>query len=391
MKKSNHELSSEDTSSLRDQVTGLQNELEIQRRVAYAAGLFQGDVTIRTMLESVAEGVIIIDSTGTIVLINHQTERMFGYTKEEIVGKPLNNIIPTRYHNIHEANVADYFRHPRIRPMGLGKELRAVHKDRTEFSVEISLSHLETTNDRLAMAFVTDISLRKKAEESLRLRNEELDAYAHTVAHDLKGALTPIVGYCELLTDRDSLENDQQIQTALNGICRVSNKMVNIIDELLLLSSVRKDDVPVMTVEMKPIVLSVIARLKEEFGELELEFSVDDKLPNASGYAPWIEQVWYNYISNAIKYGGRPPIIEVGGGILGENVHYWVKDNGSGISNNNVPDLFKPQKPIEGGLSSHGLGLSIVKRIVEKLNGTVGVESQKGNGSKFIFTLPKTH
>jgi len=372
-----------------DEVSRLKKELEIQKQVAFAAGLFQGDITIRTLLESLAEGVVIIDSTGTIVLINHKTEELFGFNKQEILGRHLSTLIPDRFLKVHNDQVTDYFEKPRIRPMGIGRELNARHKQGHEFPVEISLSHLETDGGKFAMAFVTDITLRKEAESSLKSRNEELDAFAHTVAHDLRGSLTPLIGYCELLITPDIALKDRQIQDSLNAVCRISHKMATVIDELLLLSRVSREDVNVSLLDMEAIVDDAVMRLREEHTNTNIDISIAEKFPKSYGYAPWVEEVWYNYISNAIKYGGDPPIIEIGGE-LGDDgfAWFWVQDNGQGVADEEMPHLFTPYLPRKNSYDGHGLGLSIVKRIVEKLNGDVWVERASGNGTKFCFTLP---
>jgi signal transduction histidine kinase len=125
----------------------------------------------------------------------------------------------------------------------------------------------------------------------------------------------------------------------------------------------------------------------------EAIITVPDKWQEAVGYGPWIEEVWTNYLSNAIKYGGNPPKIEVGSTVLTDgNIRFWIKDNGEGLFAEELRKLFKkfvrlnPQKA-----DGYGLGLTIVKKIIEKLGGTVDVESIKGEGSVFSFTLPPAH
>jgi PAS domain S-box-containing protein len=149
-----------------------EQESRIQRQVAFASGLFQGDVTIRTLLESLAEGVVIIDSHGTILLVNNRAEEMFGYSKKELVGLPHGILLPERLREIHEGHVAHFFEEPTIRPMGQLLDLVGRRKDGGEIPVEISLSFLETINGRLALAFISDISHRKEVERNLRESEE---------------------------------------------------------------------------------------------------------------------------------------------------------------------------------------------------------------------------
>jgi PAS domain S-box-containing protein len=150
-----------------------EQDLRILRQISFASGLFQGDVTVRTLLESLAEGVVIIDNSGTILLVNARAEQLFGYPRKDIIGKPHSVLIPERFREIHEEHTARYFGEPRIRPMGELLDLFGRRQDGSEFPVEISLSFIETINGTLVMAFISDITLRKEYESHLR-ESEEL-------------------------------------------------------------------------------------------------------------------------------------------------------------------------------------------------------------------------
>jgi len=255
-----------------------------------------------------------------------------------------------------------------------------------------------------------EIIERQMAEESLRQHAEELDAFAHTVAHDLKTPLSVIVGYSELLGVPELLPQDRERNIA--HITRTSYKMINIIDELLLLAQVRK----VEYVEMEPLDMSeIVAEVQDRLSGLVEEYQAEifspESWPMAWGYAPWVEEVWVNYISNAIKYGGNSPRVELGadrhsGHVLQPGyglpledkaghdrpyARFWVRDTGSGLTPEEQVRLFVEFSRLEKvRVQGHGLGLSIVRRIVEKLGGEVGVESRVGAGSLFYFTLPAT-
>jgi PAS domain S-box-containing protein len=150
-----------------------EQEIKIRQQIAFASGLFQGDVTIRTLLESLAEGCVIIDNSGTILLVNTRAEQMFGYTKQELIGKPHAMLIPEVLRKVHEEHELHFFTEPKIRPMGQLLDLAARRQDGSEFPVEISLSFIETINGVLVLAFVSDITLRKEYESSLQ-KSEEL-------------------------------------------------------------------------------------------------------------------------------------------------------------------------------------------------------------------------
>lgn len=227
-------------------------------------------------------------------------------------------------------------------------------------------------------------------EERQRLVNE-LDAFAHTVAHDLKNPLHVITGYIEMLLDDPESWSLDQVIEFLGAVQRSAEKATAIIDALLLLASVRSaEHAPLAPLDMDAIVSEVCDRLETLIKERRAEIIRPDRWPVALGYAPWIEEIWVNYVSNAIKYGGDPPRVELGGDHLPNGkVRFWVKDNGPGLSPDNQALLFHPFTRLDRSRADgHGLGLSIVQRIAERLNGEAGVESAPGQGSLFYFTLP---
>lgn len=219
----------------------------------------------------------------------------------------------------------------------------------------------------------------------------ELDAFAHTVAHDLKNPLSNILGFASMLVnDFEQLPTDD-IPTCLKMIATSSEQMNNIINELLLLASVRKlDEVEICPLDMGYVAREALSRLTLIVEQNQPEIIIPDSWPVALGYAGWVEEVWANYISNAIKYGGTPPIVEVGATLQEDGmVRFWVKDNGAGLDAEQQALLFNQFTRLDKTRAQgHGLGLSIVQRIVGKLGGQVGVESEIGMGSVFSFTLP---
>ncbi|MBN1180258.1 MAG: response regulator [Anaerolineae bacterium] len=232
-------------------------------------------------------------------------------------------------------------------------------------------------------------TLQQRTEE-LQSRNAELDAFAHTVAHDLRNPLAVIMGYAEALAEDHTSVPDQELKGYLDTIARMSRRMDNIVEELLFLSQVRKTDVKMAPLDMGKIVRQALEQLSHLIEEYDAEVVSRDDWPVAMGYAPWVVEVWANYISNAIKYGGRPPYVELNASIDKDGrICFWVRDNGEGISEKDQGKLFVPFPQINQESShSYGLGLSIVHRIVDKLGGKVGVSSGIGQGSVFSFTLP---
>lgn len=228
--------------------------------------------------------------------------------------------------------------------------------------------------------------------EELQARNEELDAFAHTVAHDIKGPVATLAIYAEMLARNDiAIPEDTRrefLQTLYDGARRV----VNIVDELLLLASMRNIEPQIEVLDMDKIVDEACRRTTGLIEQYQAEVILPPTWPKALGYGPWVVEVWANYISNACKYGGKPPRVELGADVLDDGqVRFWVRDNGDGIAPEDQPRLFAPFTRLsQVRAKGHGLGLSIVRRIVERMGGQVGVESEglPGRGSLFYFILP---
>ena len=240
-----------------------------------------------------------------------------------------------------------------------------------------------------------ELAAERELAEQRRLRAEalarDLDAYAHTVAHDLKNPLFMIAGYNDLLQNELAGNLSGTAQEFLEATGKGCEKMTEIIDELLLLASVRKTaNVAREPLDMAHILEDARKRLAYKIDESRAEIAMPDDWPRAVGHAPWVEAVWTNYISNAIKYGGSPPRIELGADQNGDGkVHFWVRDNGQGLNEEQMSRVFEEfSRADPTKAEGHGLGLSIVSRIVERLGGEVKVTSKVGQGSTFGFTLP---
>ncbi len=235
------------------------------------------------------------------------------------------------------------------------------------------------------------IETLRRTNQELAAGNAELEAFAHTVAHDLKAPLGNIASFSDMLNSYRDRFSPEEIESYLGIIAAEGHKSVRIVDDLLLLSSVRqKDEVEVEPLNMEMIVCEVLTRLQEMIIHHQAIIQVDDTWPVASGHLLWIEAVWMNYLSNALKYGGEPPLIKLGATAQTDGYHrFWIKDNGPGLTEDEQAKLFTPFTRLhESRADGHGLGLSIVQRIVEKLGGAVGVESVIGEGATFYFTLP---
>ncbi|HSJ57235.1 MAG TPA: PAS domain S-box protein [Anaerolineae bacterium] len=250
----------------------------------------------------------------------------------------------------------------------------------------------------LVMVHIEDITERRVAvhklgqhARDLEARNQELDAYAHTVAHDLKDPLALVTGFAEVLREDHATMSEAEIERLLLLISHTGSRMHSILEELLLLAEVRMADVETEPLDMGKLVASAEGRLAQVIEQAQAEIAYPAEWPQAMGYGPWIEEVWVNYVSNAIKYGGRPPRVELGATVQGANVRFWVRDNGPGIAPEDQAILFTPFTRLnQVRARGHGLGLSVVRRIIDKLGAQAGVENTgvPGEGSVFYFVLP---
>jgi PAS domain S-box-containing protein len=373
------------------------------------------------VVEGMSDGMIVLDLQGRVVDLNPAAQDLIGVSMIQAIGRPVVQLL----HAWH--NCVAHFQNT---PEAQAEIAWERNGERSHYDLRISplvdrrgiltgrLIVLRDVTQRVQVESQRDAileALRRRTAE-LEASNQELDAFAHTVAHDLKNPLAWIVGYADLLEQEYATMPAEELHQQLRKIGRSGRNMSAIIDELLLLSSVRQAaDVDIHPFHMGAIVAQVQERLFpmiEEY-QAKLTLPAQETWPVVIGYAPWVEEVWVNYLINALKYGGRPPRVELGFTISDfgfpilvppsqesqsaiqnpeSKIVFWVRDNGPGIAPEDQARLFTPFTRLDQvRVKGHGLGLSIVRRIVERLGGQVGVESSglPGQGSTFFFTLPQ--
>ncbi|GAB5494677.1 MAG: hypothetical protein Phog2KO_48920 [Phototrophicaceae bacterium] len=231
----------------------------------------------------------------------------------------------------------------------------------------------------------------KLAQEQLEMRIADLDTYNHMIAHDLKSPLSAILLSSQLLQMRYAEALPEKAQGYLHSIEDSTNHMNSMIDKLLWLARLRHNQDPFQTVDMNACIYQILPRFEMPLQEKNIELVIQENLPNAIGQTQWVEEVFANLISNAIKYMGTKDTahkIEVLAEIKDDEIVYKVIDTGIGVKEENLNALFEMFKRVEGtNVEGTGMGLSIVKRIVRRMNGKFGVESVYGEGSTFWFSL----
>ncbi len=365
------------------------NETDQRYREAHAAFKSAND-KYRDLFENAGDSIFIIDPQNyRIIDANANAARRLGYLHRELLQMTIDQIEiladaetpdqPVSWESVYSG--ARFY------------ECHYKRKDGSLLPVEVSSCLALADKGHVLQNFVRDISHRKAIESEREQLICELDAFAHTVAHDLKSPLGLIVGYAGLLEDSFSDFSYAEALEMIAAILRGGQKMNRIIEDLLMFASTRRlDAVQPTALDMATIIQEALARLQNLVEERRAEIELVDigGWPVAAGYAPWVEEVWANYISNAIKYGGTPPQLKLGASLESDDqIRFWVSDNGAGISPDEQAQLFKMFTRLGvTQIAGHGLGLSIVQRIVSRLGGSVGVQSQPGQGSEFSFTLP---
>jgi PAS domain S-box-containing protein len=357
----------------------------------------RADEKFRGLLESAPDSIVIVNQYGTIELINIQTERLFGYNRNELVGQPINILLPDRYKQNHQRNVESYFSNPNVRSMGKGLELFARKVDGTEFPVEISLSPLRTEYGTWVSAAIRDVTDRKVFEQALFEANRLKSEFLANMSHELRTPLNGIIGFSELLIDKKVGPLNDRQKEYLGDILNSGTHLLRLINDVLDLSKIEsgKLELAIETFFAKEAideVCSVVHSIAEK-KRIGIAINITPQMKEISIDKHKFKQILYNLLSNAIKFtneGGKVTIeVESNGN---EWFSVKVKDTGIGMTPEGMRTLFTPFVQLDSGIARKqdgtGLGLVLTKKFVELHNGSIKVESEVNKGSVFTIQLP---
>jgi PAS domain S-box-containing protein len=344
----------------------------------------------RVAFESSPSGMVMVDSEGSIILVNREIERLFGYTREELLGQTIEILVPRHVRPTHPEYRAKFFGQPQSRRMGTGRDLFGRRKDGSEVPLEIGLNPIEAGDGLRVLASVVDLTARKRAEEELHRSNEELERFAYVASHDLQEPLRTVASYVQLLERRyrDKLDSDaaEFIGFAVEG----AKRMQRLIDDLLAFSRVGTRGGEMVPTDVGAVVDTSLEDLGAAIAEANARIE-REALPVVRADRIQLQHLFTNLIGNALKFRGEErPVVHIGAARDGAFWRFAVSDNGIGIDPQYFDRIFVifQRLHLREQFQGTGIGLAICKKVVERHHGRIWVESTPGRGSTFRFTLP---
>jgi PAS domain S-box-containing protein len=363
----------------------------------------------RLAVEAAPSGMIMVDGRGIIQHINTLAEQLLGYTRDEIVGQPVERLVPARFRGDHAEYRTLFFMASSQRPMGSGRDLYALRKDGSEVPVEIGLSPIETEDGPIVLAAITDITERKRnalllqgavdaeraAKRDAEHANQLKDQFLATVSHELRAPLNAVLGWAEML--RTGKLDDTRRQRALEAVYVNAKRQTQLIDDLLDVASIMAGKMRVQrsAVDLSGVVRSAldVVQPSADAKRIDIETVIAESIGTVFGDAARLQQILWNLLTNGVKFTPDGGAIHLSVRRTDHVVEIAVTDNGRGIGADFLPRVFEPFLQADGSSTrSHGglgLGLAIVKHLVEAHGGTVSAESAgEGHGSTFTVRLP---
>jgi PAS domain S-box-containing protein len=350
----------------------------------------------KSLIETAPDAIVIVDPAGDIVLVNGQTEKLFGYPRTELIGRKIEQLLPERYRQAHPSHRGRFNGDARARPMGIGLELHGRHRDGSEFPVEISLSPVKTDAGTLVSSAIRDITERKRFEKALQAKNralelavKELDAFSYSVSHDLRAPLRAIDGFSRiLLRQADGLSDE--MRDYLQLVRDNTVQMGHLIDDLLAFARLSRQPLVAQRFSTNALVEQVLREVRKQHEGRSVTVTLGD-LPELEGDPGLLKQVFVNLIDNAFKYTRLNPKahVEIGSREIDAERVFSVRDDGVGFDTQYAGKLFGVFQRLHRAedFEGTGVGLAIVQRIIQRHGGRVWADAMVDRGATFFFTI----
>jgi PAS domain S-box-containing protein len=364
----------------------------------------------RDLLEAAPDGIIEVDSDGRIVLLNGMVERLFGYSREELLGQSVDVLVPEGLRSSHARHRENYGRNPVIRPMGQGRELLARRKDGSWFPVEISLSPSSPASRNFrVIAILRDVTDRKRMEkelletqqklnQELRLRaaeseraNQLKSEFLANMSHELRSPLHTIIGFSELLGEELEGPLNEKQKRFVQHIHKDSLHLLQLINDLLDISKIEagRVELRVETFSLPEAAEEVLSSLRQQAEAKSITLKSDLRVEQVRADRLRFKQILLNLLSNALKFTPAGGCVTLSAVTLNGYAEFSVQDTGIGIpisEHELIFDKFYQARSVRR--EGTGLGLAITRRLVEQHGGKIRVESEPNRGSRFVFTIP---
>jgi PAS domain S-box-containing protein len=356
----------------------------------------------RAILDAAVDAILTIDEVGTVETMNPSAERLFGFTRAEVIGQNVKMLMPAPYKQEHDGYLTNYLTTGRKKIIGLGREVTGKRKDGSTFPMHLAVSELKLGDRRVFTGIARDISDVRNAINELTRSNQELDDFAYIASHDLKEPLRGIHNYATFLQEDYADKVDDDGREKLATLRRLTQRMDGLLDALLEFSRVGRGEFAAKDVPMGDVLEETLESIRITLKEGNFDVRIPRPLPTVRGDGVLLGEVIRNLVTNAMKYNDKPAKwIEIGYVAPGEDgwpaaferrgVAMYVRDNGIGIADKHHESVFRMFKRLHerdafGG--GTGVGLTIVKKIIERHAGHISLDSATGIGTTFYFSLP---
>lgn len=359
----------------------------------------QGEENLKSIVNTMLDGLITIDESGILSTFNPAATRIFGYQPEEVIGQNIKMLMPEPYHSEHDGYLHNYLSTNVKKVIGIGREVSGKRKDGSIFPMELGVNEmLITPGKRMFVGTIRDISERKRSEKAieqyllaLKRSNQELDDFAYIASHDLKEPLRGLSNNAMFLKEDFADKIGEEGTKRLNRITFLCERMERLVNDLLYFSRLGRQELAIQKTDLNEVISDIILMMENSLHEAGAIIMIPRELPTITCDLPRITEAFRNLITNAVKYNDKPEkVIEVGYETQNGNNVFYVRDNGIGIApefHNDVFRIFKRLNSESDEVKGTGVGLTFVKKIIERHNGRIWIESQPGSGTTFYFTI----